>query len=149
MALDIPVDDAVDFIGHDGSDVVFPELTEPKCRRGFHSQELVELAIRYGIFPTPFQVLPTLRSECGQFSHAMYPYTIPRFALFQGIIESTRGVLEGTGITCHHAVAYDRGKIFDPDGQEFPYSIKNCQAQCFYGKQLWILNCRGVNGNQV
>lgn len=141
MALDIEVGDAINFIGHDGGDVIFPELAEPRCRRGFHSQELVELAMQAGVYPTPFQVLPSISSECGQFSHPMYPYTTPRFALLYDLIESTRGVLEGRGTTCHHAVAYDHGRIFDPDGREFPYSVKNCEAQGFYGKQLWIFNC--------
>jgi len=143
MALDMPVCYAVDLIGHDGGEVVFPELAEPRCRRGHHQQELVELAMRNGVYPTPYQVLPSLRSECGQFSHPIYAYTIPRFEIFSDLIKSTKGVLEGQCLRCHHAVAYDHGRIFDPDGQEFTYSAKNCEAHGFYGKQLWIFNQQG------
>lgn len=141
MALDIEVGDAINFIGHDGGDVIFPELAEPRCRRGFHSQELVELAMQAGVYPTPFQVLPSISSECGEFSYTMYPYTTPRFEILYDLVESTRGVLEGKCATCHHAVAYDHGKVFDPDGREFPYSAVNCRdLGGFYGKQLWIFN---------
>ena len=140
MALNISVLDAVEFVGHDGSDVVFPELAEPMCRRGFHQQEMIELALHLGVSPVPFQVLPSLRSECGQFSHAMYPHVTLRFEMFHEIIGSSKGVLEGACRKCHHAVAYEYGRIFDPDGREFNYSLKNCEAQGFYGKQLWIFN---------
>lgn len=143
MAFGIPVKDVIAWIGHDGSDIIFPDLREPMCRRGFHQQELVELALRHLIYPTPFQLLPATRSECGQLRYILYPSELnkaERFRLFDETIKKSYGVLEGRGTSCHHSVAYDHGVIFDPDGREYEYSVKNCEAQGFYGKQLWIFN---------
>lgn len=142
MALKISVEYAVSLIGHDGGEIIFPELQEPICRRGFHTQELIELAMSFGESPTPFQMFPSTRSECGQYEYTLHTGSQcdKRRELFSKLIHRTQGVLEGRGHVCHHAVAYDTGKILDPDGREYPYSIENCEAQGFYGKQLWIFN---------
>jgi len=141
MALDIPVEDAVRLVGHGGGAIVFPELNEPMCRRGFHQQELVELAIRFEVYPVPYQLFPCTRSECGRYTYTLHARdwrVSERRKAFHELIANTHGVLEGKGESCHHAVAYDHGRILDPDGQEFQFSLKNCEAQGFYGKQLWI-----------
>ena len=45
MALDMPVADLLAAIGHDGSEIVFPSLPEPLCRRCFHIQELIQVCL--------------------------------------------------------------------------------------------------------
>ncbi len=150
MALDIPVKVALNLIGHDGSDLVFPGLEEPMCRRGFHSQELVELAMMGGFWPTPYQLFPSTKSEGGCYLYTVYSSQgDERYQKFASVIQTTAGVLEGKGISCHHAVAYDHGRIFDPDGREYDYTLKNCEAQGFYGKRLWILTRGGVDAKVV
>jgi hypothetical protein len=38
-----------------------------------------------------------------------------------------------------HAVAFDHGRIFDPDGREYDYSRQACEARHFYGHKLWLI----------
>ncbi len=150
MTLDIPVETAIRWVGHDGSDVVFPDLEEPMCRRGFHAQELIELAMMGGFWSTPYQLFPSTKSEGGCHLYPLYPSQADeRCRKFGSVIQTTVGVLEGIGTSCRHAVAYDHGRIFDPDGREYDYTLKNCEAQGFYGKQLWILTRGGVDAKVV
>ena len=52
MVLDLPLADIFDEIGHDGSQIVWPDLPEPMCRRGFHPQELIHLCLNHGYAAT-------------------------------------------------------------------------------------------------
>lgn len=42
----ITTDELIADIGHDGSQIVFPELPEPMCRAGYHIQEIQDAAVR-------------------------------------------------------------------------------------------------------
>lgn len=44
--LDSDVQEVFDFIGHDGSEIIWPLLPEPLCRRSFHIQEILVWAHR-------------------------------------------------------------------------------------------------------
>lgn len=43
--LDVPVSEIFDWLGHDGSEILWPELPEPGCRYGFHIQEMQEYCL--------------------------------------------------------------------------------------------------------
>src|SRR4051812_46325565 len=60
ICLDIPVEKIIEEIGHDGSNIIFPHLTEPLCRRGFHLQELFKVCHNHGYAVTQFDVDPEL-----------------------------------------------------------------------------------------
>ena len=62
MALETPVQHLIEHLGHDGSEIVFPQLKDPMYRRGFHSQELIQLAWDWGYAVTPFELAPTITS---------------------------------------------------------------------------------------
>ena len=124
-------------IGHNGSDIIFPGLPDPMCRRGVHVNECVHVALWLGYSVTPFQLVPVIAANNGRRTFVMDPLLGP----FDHWINTTRGVLEGDSHSCRHAVAYDRGMIYDPDGGEpYPWSIQECESRGFYGKQLWIVN---------
>ena len=55
MAMGIPVADIFAALGHDGSEVLWPDLPEPTCQRGFHVQELIRLAVKCGWSVTPIE----------------------------------------------------------------------------------------------
>src|SRR5260221_108718 len=59
MVLDISVKEVITEIGHDGSEIVYPNLEEPKCRRAFHIQELIDFAISIGVSVVPIEPLPS------------------------------------------------------------------------------------------
>ena len=57
---------------------------------------------------------------------------------FTRAIENSHGVIEGVGRQLQgHAVAYDHGHIFDPDGREYPYSRAACESRGFFTQHLW------------
>src|SRR5688572_18522714 len=62
MAIDRPVQELVDLIGHDGSEVVFKGYPEPTNRRGFHFQECIEACLHLGFAVTPIELFPVLQS---------------------------------------------------------------------------------------
>lgn len=143
MALQLPVSTLVEMIGHGGGDIIFPYEPEPMCRRGFHVQECIVQALALGYCVTPVQLFPTLTCETGYATHpVIYGAEANNWGQFIHFIRTTSGVIEGHGRRCNHAVAYDRGRIFDPDGREYDYSNEACAARGFYTTCLWRVDRR-------
>ncbi len=148
MAIDIPVKQLIEEIGHDGSEKIFTHLPDPMCRRGFHSQELIRAAWLYGFACTPIEMYPMLRCEPsfrGQLGteHSVL-FQRGNEARFITGVRATRGVMEGIGKRCNHAVYYHYGQIWDPDGEIYEYSKDACEDRGFYGRKLWIFTENGI-----
>ena len=102
MALDMPVADLLAAIGHDGSEIVFPSLPEPLCRRCFHVQELIQVALSRGLAVTPVELFPVLQpTEVGPF-HKTVLYPDNNWRRFEATIQASRGVIDGTGARFGH-----------------------------------------------
>ena len=144
MALEVPVQQLIDEIGHDGSTIAFSGLPEPSCRRGFHSQELVKAALMHGFTCTPVELFPVIcpkQEHCENSVTVIYGNTIEsNWERFRSIINNTIGVLEGQGERCNHAVHYRYGVLWDPGGEIYEYSPGACESRGFFGKRLWIIN---------
>jgi hypothetical protein len=140
MALDMPLADVLLGVGHDGSKIQWPDLPEPLCRRGFHPQELLYVCLARGYAATRLELIPALTPGYSSQALRVLSEDIAWF-LFRSTIRHSRGVIEGMAVSnrrqCGHAVAYDHGRIFDPDGAEFPYSREACEARGFYTQHLW------------
>lgn len=136
MALDIAVEDIFKELGHDGSLIWWPELPEPLCRRSFHIQELIEVALRRGYAVTPFELAPVL--ACYEKRY----YFDERWTAFADVIANSIGVLTGMGVRTHHAVAYYYGQIFDPDSGVYDYSKAACEGRLFYANCAWRIDRR-------
>jgi len=139
MALEIPVGELLEELGHDGSELVFPNLPEPACRRGFHIQELVHVALRRGFALTPVELFPVLESADGKQTQAIL-YRDNNWKRFADILTASRGVIDGAGFRFRHMVAYDRGRIFDPKGHIYDYTRIACEARQFYTRCAWRLD---------
>jgi len=165
MAIGIPVKQLVEEIGHDGGEKIFTHLPEPMCRRGFHSQELIKFAWMHGFACTPIEMYPMLRCEpilctsplyeeakkhsgglCLPTEHSVLfgSSIVENQARFVAGVRVTRGVMEGQGCRCHHAVYYHYGQICDPDGEQYEYSPEACEERGFYGNRLWIFTEHGL-----
>jgi hypothetical protein len=135
MATDLLISDFIAGCGHDGSEIMFPQLPEPAGRRGFHEQELIAVCIDKGFTCTPFELWPT----------SDYGYGLTRSACpvrgesFQRLVQRNSGVITGRTVKCGHAVAFERGVIYDPDGPEFPFSFEACESRGFYPGCLWLV----------
>jgi hypothetical protein len=110
--LDVSLRDILDFVGHDGSEIIWPNLPEPKRRRGFHIQEMIDFAWMQSCAVTHFEILSSLRPDSAS---AMFSITSPlalEEKLHRILIE--RSVVGGTLTNgMRHAVAWDGTKVFD------------------------------------
>ena len=147
MALGITIDKFCAMAGHDGSEKVWPDLPDPLCRRGFHICEATRIAITLGGSATPLELFPMTQAT------AMSPYhgteQIPVFYApsrdemgnwmdFANIISYARGVIEcRTRSGNWHAVAFEKGVIYDPDGRYFGYTREACEARGLFTTRLW------------
>jgi hypothetical protein len=148
MALDMPVADLLAAIGHDGSEIVFPTLPEPLCRRCFHIQELIQVALARGMAVTPVELFPVLQpAEVGPF-HKTVLYADNNWRRFETTIQSSRGVIDGTGARLRHMVAYDHGRIYDPRGPVYDYSRLACEAHHFYTRCAWRIDPMGGSSHE-
>jgi len=148
MALDIPVSVMLRRIGHDGGAVVDESSPEPLCRRGFHVQECVAVAISLGFSATPVELFPSIRCCNNQCFPVLFGTEAKNWERFQSLIDTHAGVITGRGKRCPHAVAFANGTIFDPDGHVYPYCRAFCEARGFYTQCLWLVQPsvnRGVN----
>jgi len=138
MAMGIKLEYLIKEIGHDGGDIIFPDLDEPMCRRGFHSQELIFLARKWGWAVTPIEFGPVILSTSG---NEIYPVHLRNNqGRFEKVVRTTSGVLEGHNDRCYHAVNYRHGMLYDPDGQVYTYSMENCEARNFFGHRALVLD---------
>jgi len=113
MVLGIPVAQVIAEIGHDGGELL------PGGRRGHHVQEMIDLCLRHGFAVTPIEACPVSQTMTGQ----TYAILAPARGedRFLTALATTQGVIEGVGSYCGHMVAYDHGRIFDPDNGEYSY----------------------------
>jgi len=139
MALDMPVADLLAAIGHDGSEIVFPSLSEPLRRRCFHIQEPIQVALARGFAVTPVELFPVLQPTEGG-PHKTVLYANNNWRRFEETIRASRGVIDGRGARFGHVVAYDHGRICDPKGSVYDYSRLACEAHQFYTRCAWRID---------
>ncbi len=137
MALDCPVRDLMLCIGHDGGEIVFPDLPEPANRRGHNIYEMIPVAIDLGYAVTPIPLRPTIVPANDPVREVAIGTDEQNWNRFTRHILMSRGTIECQGPRCYHVLAYDRGRIFDPEGREFPYSRDACEQRKLYTYCLW------------
>lgn len=126
MVLNMPFTAITSLVGHDGSEVLYPELPEPLCRRGFHIQELTRICFQNGFAVIPIQKEPA-GSPDGQRIHK-----IENLEFFNKCLRHYTGVMIGQGRQHQHAVAYSEGLIFDPSYKITPYPSPVFEPHTFY-----------------
>ena len=119
-------------IGHDGSEIRWPNLPEPNCRRGFHAQELIYLGDRFGFVTTTFEPIAAMMSPGGD-----EPVVINFGDRFEKIVKESNGVFTGEINGCRHVVAWIDGKVLDPDRGQLK-TLDDFQIETFYRiKSKW------------
>jgi len=109
MACGVSLEVILEIIGHDGSAIVWADLPEPKRRRSFHVQECIWAAVKLGFAVTPFEVSPQLAATPNHIVAVIPPWT-------EEELLRSRGVMTGVARGGRHAVAYENGMIYDPNG---------------------------------
>ena len=126
-----PVWAVIKAIGHDGSEIRWPNLIEPNCRRGFHPQELIYLGDRLGFVTTTYEPIAMLESPGG--IGGPVEIHLP----FEKILDGSNGVLAGEINGQRHAIAWVNGKVLDPSGGRLT-TLDDFQIQTYYRiKSKW------------
>lgn len=110
MALGISFSEMIARIGHDGSEIIWPELPEPQRRRTFHIQECLAVCLRLGLGTVEIQMGPCLTPD------GKVVYEVPCPVDFRKLMSISIGVMLGRGRQMGHAVAWDGKSIYDPAG---------------------------------
>jgi hypothetical protein len=129
MVLDWSTKELIEEIGHDGSEVIFPDLPEPAKRRGFHIQEFVPLILKSGFSATAIFVLPCSTPDGNHFYDV--PIKDPEVR-FRDLVGENVGIFTGIMHKWHHAVAWDGYRIYDPSRGICFYDECELQIDCFY-----------------
>ncbi len=131
MALDVDQNKIISLIGHDGSDIIHPDLEEPFKRRSFHYQELVDATIELGywVMPIEFNPLSLVKPGLPLFEVYSKDQRFRRFSKYLNTFNSC--VIAGELINgTPHAVAWDGLQCFCPSGQ--PFTIKNIKPSVLF-----------------
>lgn len=137
MALDMPVAELIERLGHDGGQIVFPDLPEPACRRGHNIYEVIQVAVDLGYAVTPIPLRAAVTPANNPQRQVVIGTDSENWSRFTRQLHASQGVIECFGPRLYHLLAYDRGHIFDPDGEEYPYSREACEQRNLATYCLW------------
>lgn len=129
MAIDMDPESFIKQIGHDGSAEPYPKSD---FKAGFHEQECIEVALRFGYTCTPIEIGPTISPYLdGHDARKVFFVSAPEdnWARLRRHMRGSDGVLTGQYITAAktvgHAVAWDHATktIYDPNfgGVRYPF----------------------------
>lgn len=119
----------LELFGHDGSQLIWPDLPEPKCRLGFAVNEMVMVAYRLDCDLIP--VIPEWPSRPDKNSAEFLVKVDPVWV--EEMYSTYDGILIGRSCSKNeHAVCWDhdRNLILDPNGTSYPRSM-------FLTEQFW------------
>ena len=115
MVIDMSYEKALAQVGHDGSEVWWPELPDSQCRRSFHIQEIIDLGRTFFGSFMPIEASPSSRP---------YGYVLPKPLWHEDAAHSrmSKALERYSGIlileSIQHAVAWDveTQQIYNPNG---------------------------------
>ena len=134
MVLDVSLVKIFSFLGHDGSEILYPEYEEPFNRRSFHPQELIDFCYseqrsvitieEYGLVGDGKNCCITCKTPA-QFKIEFSPERLQNYLLLED------GVLAGeTDTGKRHAVAWVDNRIYDPNGTS--YDLDKFKTEVFF-----------------
>lgn len=107
MVLDILADEVISHVGHDGSEIIWPELDEPYCRRGFSISEMTNFSLSHGAAPVVIDMDHLIIPNDPNLDIVAEPNK-----MFHYYLDQYPGVI----LADNHAVAWDNEehKVYDP-----------------------------------
>lgn len=129
MCMDIDVDELIKMIGHDGSEIVWPQYPDPYCRRSFHPQEIFYAAITLAYSIMEIQEQPIMSPFTGA-----EPFKIDCGKMPMNLM-CCRVVLIGNNPgRYNHAIAYDPAtqRNYDPSQSEPIENLKDFKWHTCY-----------------
>lgn len=130
MVAHIPVSQFIEAIGHDGSDIIAPEYSDPYCRRSFHIQEINDVCLAHNLSVTPIEVNP---QGCVA-GDRIINFNIGGLKRVEKYMKKYRCVLIGSGFPTYkpHAVAWNRLYIYDPNFSIYEYDSRLFKIEIAY-----------------
>lgn len=128
MACNVSLKEMLDLIGHDGSEIIWPEMKEPFKRRAFHIQECILATLSLGLSCTQIDFRPQSTPN------GVLVYEMDHSDFANHFMSKHCGVLTGKGRKTFHAVGWDTKKVYDPAGRE--YSLPNSM---FTPHTIWLI----------
>jgi hypothetical protein len=131
MVLELEKWAVIHYIGHDGSEIMYHDLKDPNGRRGFHMQEIIDVATQYGVAVTPVQPIPcsTPGPESLMFEVDFKISPAERLEQYMsGTVGIITGVINGVG----HAVAWDGTECYDPRGRICDLDSLGMDIDCYW-----------------
>jgi hypothetical protein len=132
MVLDCLPKDIYDYLGHDGSEIIWPDLPDPYKRRAFHIQEMVDFCIENLVYP--IEITQDCRYTPPNIEEPLFdPYKEKALDRLAYYLMLRPCVLLGSRTNGKpHAVAwsYKEQLIYDPTGYKYQleqFKIKSCQ----------------------
>jgi hypothetical protein len=110
IALNKPLNKIIKVIGHDGSDIIWPDNPEPTNRRGFHPQELMDACLKFNRAPVWIERRPCSVGRVGSEPFNIYDSDDRWLEL----VAQGSGVLFGSVLAGRHAWAKLGPWIKDP-----------------------------------
>lgn len=116
ICLNVPVEDIFKFLEHDGSEIIYPKVPEPYCRRSFHPQELMDYC--YCIHNRYVMQIENEVALMNSYNEQVYNVPLQKGRVEGYVRTHNTSVLSGQvkGNGRWHAVAYVGGTIYDPNG---------------------------------
>lgn len=132
MVLGKDYDFVIKEIGHDGSEIIRPGLQAPGGRKGFHMQELIEVAIDQGFTATPIEAIP-VQTATGDDEYVVpFPQYYGHANRLQYHLERASGIIVGKLEKYWHAVAWHCERVYDPRGQIYPFDDCKINVATFW-----------------
>lgn len=113
MVLDVSLDDVLKHISYDASEIVWPELQEPLCRRAYHIEHMQYVAREYKVALVPYVQEFGYRPQGQQFVDYYSCHKV-----LKEVLKAHDGMLLGNyvGSNNRHSVAWNaiERTIYDP-----------------------------------
>lgn len=143
MVLDCEIKEIIDYVDHDGSEIILPNLKPPGCYKGFHIQEIIDVVLLMGYTMTPIEARPV------QTPTGYHEFEINKWGQFKSSedrfhyhLTRENGLLIGKAREYWHTVAWDSStwRVFDPQGRI--YNLDDCKIAI---AQFWLIKSLGKN----
>jgi len=132
MLMDLTPQEIIEIVGHDGQEVIWPQLPVPRCLRGHHIQEMQDVAYAHGHVFAPVEVHPRSGPQG-------YPDKWNRVfsasaaeKRFVQMIVGRKALLFGRHSSGeNHVCAWDGSMVYDPNGSIY-------ELERFVLKEAWL-----------
>jgi hypothetical protein len=125
----------LEYIGHDGSEIKYADLKDPNGRRGFHIQEIIDVATQYGASVTPIQPVPCSTPGPESLTFEV-DFKISQTERLYRYMDGTSGIITGIVNGVGHAVAWDGTKCYDPRGRICDLDDLRMDIDCYWLFQM-------------